>query len=274
MSPTSAMSPTKPMVRLCSPTCRADQVTVSPGVEPLQGPGWAPGCWLAIDRWRPLTEVERAGLVAAGPASPQRSILVFDLGTDVVEHAHEHVLPLVSRDPEGDDPARAAAVSELRTRVLTDMGEHCGLRAPADGRADVVVDRPGQRSTAFDHDNGWRMGLHIDDHQKLPLSDRDQARILCAANLGFAERHLQLVARPVADLLARLAGHGVAAPATAEALKDAYLAAFPDEPVHRITLPPGHGYLCNTQNTIHDGATNDEGLPDVSFLAMGELEPA
>jgi hypothetical protein len=65
-------------------------------------------------------------------------------------------------------------------------------------------------------------------------------------------------------------GHAVSGE-SANDLRDAFFAAFPDYPVLRVRLQPGQAYLCNTQNTVHDGATNDEGLPDLSFLTLNEL---
>jgi hypothetical protein len=39
--------------------------------------------------------------------------------------------------------------------------------------------------------------------------------------------------------------------------------------VVRIRLDPGEAYLCNAQDTIHDGSTNDRGVPDVALLMSG-----
>ncbi len=224
------------------------------------------------DGFRPLDAGELSALLATGPASVRTDLIVFDIGSGVLEESHARLLPLAS-ETEADSVSVRDAVQGFRTLLINRVAEVCGLRAPAAGRGDVVVHGPGQLSTAFNYDAGVFMGLHIDNHQRLPLDERDRANTLCAANVGFGERYLHFVNLPASGLLAMLAERGISAPNTAEALKDAFLARFPDYPVIRLTLLPGHAYLCNTQNTIHDGATPEGDLPDVSFLTMNRLEP-
>ena len=211
-------------------------------------------------------------LLPAGPASPGRDILVFDIDSQTLQASQERLLPLVRDGEAGSDSARAA-VDEFCALLYERTAEVCGLRPPAAGRGDLIVHGPGQPSTAFNFDTGAFMGLHIDNHQDLPLDERERARTLCAVNLGFTERYLHFVNLPVSELLELLAERGVAAPSRAEQLKDLFLARFPDYPVIRLALLPGHAYICNTQNTIHDGATPEGDLPDVSFLTMNEFRP-
>lgn len=211
-------------------------------------------------------------LLRSGPVSPGRDILVFDIGSRSLQATQGRLLPLV-RDGGAGSASVRAAVDEFCALLSERTAEVCGLRPPVDGRGDLVVHGPGQPSTAFNFDTGAFMGLHIDNHQDLPLDERDRARTLCAVNLGFTERYLHFVNLSVSALLEMLAEHGVAAPSRAEQLKDLFLNRFPDYPVIRLVLLPGHAYLCNTQNTIHDGATPEGDLPDVSFLTMNEFRP-
>jgi hypothetical protein len=55
-------------------------------------------------------------------------------------------------------------------------------------------------------------------------------------------------------------------------LTAAFFRSYPDYPVVRVTLPPGHAYVAVTQYVIHDGATNTLGQPDVAFLLGGRFE--
>jgi len=253
------------ILNLLSPTLDASIVTVSGGVRPLDGTDAAV---VAREPWRPLTPTEVATLVATDPAPCARSVSVLDLGEETLELGRRTLLPLLDPDA-GATVDRSGSLRAFQSAVLSQLYDRHGLVPETVGAADLVVQRPGQVSTAFNKGTGRYMGLHIDSHQRLALGERGGAMTLCAVNLGRGARHLHYVPRSVAGIADDLAARGEGIPASALALKDAFFAARPDEPVLRLTLAPGQAYLCVTQNTIHDGATGTHA--DVAFLTMSRF---
>ncbi|WP_432139208.1 hypothetical protein [Streptomyces sp. bgisy154] len=235
------------------------------------------------DDWRHLTPAERE-LLAPAPATPlNRMLTVLGLDADALEACRDALLPVLAAAGEGDaregdvdeHAARRGSVLErVRERVLDAVGRRVGARSTRQGAADSVVHRPGLVSTAYNYERRTFMGLHLDNHEDFPLTERHRSLLLTVANLGFTDRYVHFVNLRTTDLMLMLAAGGHAVPETGHALKNAFFTAFPAHPVLRLRLRPGQAYLVNTQDVLHDGATNTVGLPDVSFLTANRLTAA
>ncbi|HEX3961177.1 MAG TPA: hypothetical protein VHZ03_31920 [Trebonia sp.] len=254
-------------------------ILISSGVRPFRGTGHAPDCVVARDDWRRLDEEEAATLLGEGPRPPAESLSLLDLGEGLLADAHRALLPFLAGD--GTRPGAVLAGASLadalrafQSAVTQVLFDRYGLVAETTGAADMIVHQSDQASTAFNPAAGEFVGLHIDTHQRLPFGERAGAMTLCSVNVGFADRYLDFVNLPVSSLVRLLAERGVPAPRSSAELKEAFFARFADYPVLRLVLRPGQAYLCVTQNTIHDGATNHAGMPDVSFLTLHRLAHA
>ncbi|GAA4235257.1 hypothetical protein GCM10022254_42140 [Actinomadura meridiana] len=260
-------------VNLLSDSCTQNSFEISSGVRPLEGAASQPaalGAVVARDDWRPLRLDEAAVLFPAEPVSLASAVSVTDFGEDLVTEAHERILPGIDGGTDTDHDQQAA-LRGFQEKILGLLYERQGLVPESLGAVDVVVHRPDQLSTAFNEGLNGFMGLHIDSHQRLPFGSRDGAMTLCSINVGFTDRFLNFVNLPVRSLLELLDAEGEPPPESSVGLKDTFFRHFPDYPILRVRLAPGQAYLCNTQNTIHDGATNDRGLPDVSLLTINGL---
>jgi hypothetical protein len=194
---------------------------------------------------------------------------VLDVGGELLEQARRRLL----REAAGteDDVRRQHDLLKLHIRVLELLAYQHGVMPRSAGAIDVILNRPGRLSTAFDARHGHFMGLHIDSHRHLPLGERSADMMLCAINIGSADRYLDFINLPPARVAALLGNRDVRVPPSAAALTGAFFREFPDYPVLRLTLPPGRAYLCDTRNTIHDCATNTVDLPDAALLTMNGL---
>ena len=263
-------------VNLLSDRIALGAIRINSGTAPLDGRSPYPDARMPKRDWRPLSGRERDLLFAARYRAKQAvNLLAADPG--VLAFAHDLLLPILTPDP-ADDPAqivasRRDAIGALRSRVM-DAVRRCGIIASAAGPADLVIHRPGQPSTAYSYDDDVFMGLHIDNRQALPFDRRERSRVLAAWNFGFAERYLSFVNLDVHRMMELLAGAGLPPPDSVHELKNAFLEAFPHYPVLQARLLPGQGYLCNTQDMLHDGATNLRGMPDVALLTAFDIENA
>jgi hypothetical protein len=250
-------------VSFLSPGLDPSLVALTEGVRPLDDEGSA---FVPRGPWRPV-DGSPTSVVSPAPTRPAGSVAVLDLGPALLEEGRRALLPLL----EGSAMDGSGALRRFQAAVLEALHERHGLTPETVGAADLVMHGPGQESTAYNKQTGAYMGLHIDSHQRLAFGERNQAMTLCAVNLGRGERYLNFVPRTVAAIVEDLVDRGVEIPPSALALKNAYLRAVPDQAVVRLTLPPGHAYLCITQNAIHDGATAPGDRPDVAFLTMSRL---
>lgn len=135
--------------------------------------------------------------------------------------------------------------------------------------ADLAFAPSGLRSTAFDRFNRIYKGLHIDDHEKLPFDRRHETFILFNINLGTTTRYFQFVNQNVLGSIKMLRNkypnEDIESWSTYK-VKDLFFLHHSEYPIIRAVLPPGSAYLCQTQNVIHDGSTNDQGVTDISLL--------
>jgi len=261
-------------VNVLGETVTQDSILISSGIRPLRERGHAANCVVARGDWRALNGEEAASLFGGGFQAPAQSLSLLDLGQDLLAESHHTLLPFLASGGARPGPSLAEALRSFQSKVTRSLRERYGVTAETTGAADMIVHQPDQASTAFNPGAGEFLGLHIDTHQRLPFGERTGAMTLCSVNVGFADRYLDFVNLPVSSLLRHLAGRGIAEPESSSALKDAFFTEFPDYPVLRLVLRPGQAYLCVTQNTIHDGATNHDGVPDVSFLTLHRLAQA
>jgi hypothetical protein len=224
--------------------------------------------WYALGPWREQQPVcDRAA--AAGPGD---DILLVSFGGELLERAHETVIPLLAQPGENGSPALTSAMRKLRERVHAQL-EVLGVRLGTDGPADVIVTPPGAESTSFNYAERRYMGLHIDQHDGLPLARRGQARRICLVNIGWRYRYMFVYPHPVVDLchaIGIVPGIDDRAPPSRE-VTARYFAAHQDAAILRIRIEPGSGYVLNAQDFVHDGAAPDGNVPAVAFHSMGTL---
>jgi hypothetical protein len=198
--------------------------------------------------------------------------MLLDLGDEIVARAHETVVPLLARAGGPADGGLADAVRDVR-KVLHAALDDRGMPLGADGPSDVIVTPPGYASTSFNYVQRRYIGLHVDQHDGLPLGRRSEARRLCVINIGWDYRYLNVYPYRLLDLCQSVGvepgpdSDGDEPPSREVTAR--FFARYPDTGVLRIRLDPGQGYVFNTQDVVHDGATPDGTVPGIAFHSMG-----
>lgn len=176
------------------------------------------------------------------------------------------------------DASTQADASALCTRsdvadAIAQLVEYC-RQYSAPGREItqnmVAVRAPGLVTTTFDQAKGVRVGLHIDSWDRAPTHLRAASRNRINVNLGFADRSLLFVARPIGHLAETLEPSGPA-PLGPTQIARRWLAAHPDEPVYRLRVKPGEAYLAPTECIPHDSSTLGSLHADVSLSLLGHF---
>jgi hypothetical protein len=140
---------------------------------------------------------------------------------------------------------------------------------------DINITPPSQNSTAYNHQLEEYLGLHIDTHDGIANEKRANAWSLIAINLGREERYLNFVNVDFNGMCnqldASLGNNFNRSKIRMPQLVKLFFSTFPDSLIFRVTIPPNHGYIACTQNFIHDGSTNKNGINDINLLISGDF---
>lgn len=222
--------------------------------------------------WRAISADEREALRGTTTGSRADAVRIFETEPSLGDEFWRDVAPVACFADSCSPEERAARLWRFGRRLAAALG----LAADAPLRScDVQVTPANSASTGYDYERRRFVGLHIDNHDKLPLGARGGAFRLACLNVGPAVRYLHFVNLGVPRLLAAVGGDDAATDARFRPIRrltSEFFRAHPDYPVVRISLPPNTGYVAVTQYLIHDGATNSEGRPDVAFLLGGDLD--
>ncbi|WP_236240517.1 hypothetical protein [Streptomyces sp. CC228A] len=199
-------------------------------------PRYEEGAVVPSGPWLPLAEVDSAELIA--PASLAPSTLV------------ELVRPPM---PSGAD------LSRLGTSLGDDQAHYLGQARAT----------PDMLTTTVNHQNGRRIGLHLDNWDKLISGRKHTGRRRLALNLGPGARYIVLGTLDAQAVCRALypEDHEYRYPHTDDCR--AYVAAGHPARCVRIRLLPGEGYIAPTEYLLHDGSTEEQGAGSTMAFWLG-----
>lgn len=201
-------------------------------------PEYEEGAVVPAGPWQPLPEA--VGLALAAPPGTPPDVLV------------EIVRPPL---PTGDN--------------LDDLAKPMG-----DPNAQYIghaLAKPGMLTTTDNFQDGRRIGLHLDNWDKLTYETKPNGRRRLALNLGPGTRYIIL---GVLDAQAVCRAVRPDAYATHYPHTDdyrAYAAGHPSLCV-RIRLAPGEGYIAPTEYLLHDGSTEGQGESSAMAFWLGRWD--
>lgn len=123
-------------------------------------------------------------------------------------------------------------------------------------------------TTTEDSSTGRRIGLHVDNFDRLPYARRHQGRRRLCLNLGPGPRYLLIGDHDIQQIYRTL--HADADrhhPHTDDIRR--YVAAGHPLRCLRIRLDPGDGYIAPTELLAHDGSTAGFDQPSVAAFWLG-----
>lgn len=243
----------------------------------------APGVHLGAEPlYQPESLIPRGGWTACpdGPptvADPSDRVILFDAPAEVLETFDKYGFFASATGLQGKvilgQPVFAPLCDTLWPLVSTvfeaqsfDDVIMSGI-ASARGEADTVSYNPEtQRYT----------GVHVDSWDRDAMERRATSQGRMCINIGVAPRYLVFVNKSFARLSAE--AQAAAWPdgpprRYTQLVKDMvqdYYGHVPEAPIFRARLERGQGYICRTDNLIHDAMIDPGGL-DVSFHIRGDL---
>ncbi|MGP3980573.1 hypothetical protein [Streptomyces sp. KR80] len=145
-----------------------------------------------------------------------------------------------------------------------------GLTPQASNRTDYLgraASAPKMLTTTINPASNRRIGLHVDNWDRLPNATRSLSRRRLCINLGPGTRYLLLAHLTIQSISRTLhpgPNHADRCPPTDDVRR--YVAE--GRPLHcqRIRLEPGDGYIAPTELLPHEGSTDDQ--PQLSTAAF------
>ncbi|MGC0317481.1 hypothetical protein [Kitasatospora acidiphila] len=198
-------------------------------------------------------EYESGAVLPAGPW--QR--LTSELATRLKPTAHTAGKTLVElvRLPDGPAPASLAAF----TAPLGDPDAvHLGQAASP----------PKALTTTPNYRDGRRIGLHVDNWDKLSYATKHTGRRRLCFNFGPGTRYLLLADLDIRTICRTLYRNPERRCPHTDDLRT-YVADRQPLQVFRIRIAPGEGYIAPTELLPHDGSTEDQPEPSTAAFWLG-----
>jgi hypothetical protein len=123
--------------------------------------------------------------------------------------------------------------------------------------------------TTTTDENGSYLGLHLDNWDRLPLSDRRAARNRMCLNLGPGPRFLLVVPVSIANLVSRFPHNNLLQHRSAV---DLVFSDCPEVPVVRLRVEPGQAYIAATENVLHDASSFEITQPCKILTVRGHFD--
>lgn len=117
------------------------------------------------------------------------------------------------------------------------------------------------------------LGLHLDNWDKLPLSDRTKSRKRVCINLGKDDRFLLFINLSLQKMLSILQAGDYQFNLTdhLRTIGYSFMKTYPDYPVVKLQIKPGEAYIAPTENLFHDGCTIGQKHIDIHLTVLGHF---
>ncbi|WP_035841942.1 hypothetical protein [Kitasatospora azatica] len=123
-------------------------------------------------------------------------------------------------------------------------------------------------TTTENYTDGRRIGLHVDNWDKLSYTTKHQGRRRLCVNLGPGTRYLLVGATDIQSICRAMHQNPEQRYPHTDDLR-AYVAARQPLLIYRLRLAPGEGYLAPTELLPHDGSTQDQPHPSAAAFWLG-----
>ncbi|GAA2255870.1 hypothetical protein GCM10010430_44630 [Kitasatospora cystarginea] len=198
-------------------------------------------------------EYETGAVLPAGPWQPLTAKLAARL-KPTAQTADKTLVELV-RLPDGPAPANMAALADpLGDPDAVHLGQ-------ASSPAKALTTTP-------NYQDGRRIGLHVDNWDKLDYQAKHTGRRRLCFNLGPGTRYILLVDLDIRAICRTLYRDPEDRYPHTDDLRT-YAACHQPLRCFRLRLDPGEGYIAPTELLPHDGSTEDQSEPSTAAFWLG-----
>jgi hypothetical protein len=133
---------------------------------------------------------------------------------------------------------------------------------------------PGLETVTVDRGTGFRLGLHIDNWDRLALNCRAGSQPRLCINIGPEHRYFLFVPQTVQSIANAVCDGdrpNAEMALSHESLLDLFFKQLSSGPVVRIKLKPDEAYIAQTDNLIHDASTVGTERAGWTFTVRGRF---
>jgi hypothetical protein len=135
----------------------------------------------------------------------------------------------------------------------------------------ISIDAANQLTVSRDEITYKKIGLHMDNWDRMEVSNRDDALNRISVNIGCGDRAFMFIPFRGSRMRQLIEDAGYCFDSDGQRGRQ-LMTLWPTLPVIKVVLGPGCYYIVPTDNVIHDGST--EGLPGgASVLIRGRIQP-
>jgi len=248
------------------------RLELSAGVEQAEGfvdegGPYLSASWVPRNPWRTLRGSELSSWLANGAYDPSRTVGLLRLDERVLRAFHragfDGVIQTWQAQALHGSPLMMTATHTLARSVSPFLLSDAGLAMTE------VIPQPPKLRTTTQHrlDKSFRIGLHLDNWERAPLSARGQCGNRICVNLGVEDRFFLFINRTVRGLCAAIKQR--IDPLSPKKLGESYLRDHTDHPVARLRVRPGEAYVAPTENLLHDASTEGQTRLDLAITLRG-----
>jgi hypothetical protein len=129
---------------------------------------------------------------------------------------------------------------------------------------------PFGEETVAKNQEGFYMGLHIDNAFGVLLSDDTIRSNRISLNLGKSDRFLFVINKTVSEIAELVTkASGISDIEDEKTLCNLFFQYYSNYPVMKVRIKPNEAYIAPTDNLIHDGSTLDMSEQDITLVFSG-----
>ncbi|GJH16157.1 MULTISPECIES: hypothetical protein [Caballeronia] len=229
------------------------------------------------DDWKPIDQ-ETLGKFIRGGARRVRGNCIGLMS--IPEYAHAPILSFLEWYFEGGPKdVEQCSREEHRLDVLRQIYDapECPRTSTRPIFFGVARNTPDASCATIDREIDSLVGLHIDNFDNLPSSQRMRGRNRISANVGTESRYFIFMPHEAAEMASLiLASSGQEDAERLEwdqrELVWRFFELFPRTPIYRVEVRPGEAYMAPTENIMHEGSTLGTTADDWSIVWFGEFD--
>jgi hypothetical protein len=165
---------------------------------------------------------------------------------------------------------RARPDQELMQDALRDI---CSLQGPMHIHR-VIHNAPGYPTVTIDQHTERRIGLHVDNWDKLSIDKRNVSTNRISINVGECTRSFLFVPIGLSSVISILREDAVDVRASSNptSLGRLFLRRYPNVSVFRVPVDPGCAYIAPTETLIHDASASEMTKGDYQITIRGYVD--
>ena len=246
-------------------------IEFSSGIESING------AYVPVPSWRFPSEPELKLVIGDNELCSPDVVTLIRFQSDFLAKLRSQITPLLLKTEDYVSDGNQRILQSVTLEVSEFLKNIYHIQLSPHRSTDIQLTPGKSPGTAFDFSKKRYVGLHLDNHDRLELSQRRDSFQVLGINLGESIRFLYYLNIPADKMVCALIRSGFQRDYRPEGIKlltSDFFDTFSDYPICRLSLSPGEAYIATTQYVVHDGAPSLTDDCDIALLISGKFNAA